>query len=95
MIFTIDISSNNYTTLCSLSLIGSLESEDDFYILNSGLVMLQTTNNIFNTSLYEMVKPQALLAWHRVRVAHHMANSGKEWANVFSKFNSGNVLIKI
>ncbi len=37
---------------------GFLESLDDFYIMGNGLVMLQTTNSIFNTSLYQFVKPQ-------------------------------------
>ena len=68
---------------------GFLVSLDDFYLLSSGLVMLQTTNSMFNTSLYELVKPQSLLAWQRVRVANHMAHSGKEWADAVSRYNSG------
>ncbi|PAA88810.1 hypothetical protein BOX15_Mlig008036g1 [Macrostomum lignano] len=32
---------------------GFLESLDDFYILDSGMVMLQTTNSVFNVSLYK------------------------------------------
>lgn len=53
--------------------------------------MLQTTNNIFNESLYKFVQPQSLLAWQRVRVANMMANSGKQWAEVFGQYNSGNI----
>ncbi|XP_037702247.1 phospholipase B-like 1 [Choloepus didactylus] len=68
---------------------GFLESLDDFYILSSGLVVLQTTNSVFNKTLLKMVTPQALLAWQRVRVANMMANSGSMWAEIFSKFNSG------
>ncbi len=37
---------------------GMLESLDDFYIMDSGLVMLQTTNSIFNESLYDQVLPE-------------------------------------
>lgn len=51
--------------------------------------MLQTTNNVFNQTLYKLVQPQSLLAWQRVRVANMMASSGKQWADVFSLYNSG------
>ncbi|KAL4658050.1 phospholipase B-like 1 [Arapaima gigas] len=68
---------------------GFLVSLDDFYLLGNGLLMTQTTNNVFNTSLYSLVIPQSLLAWQRVRVAHSLAHSGEEWAKTFSKYNSG------
>ncbi|XP_053393318.1 phospholipase-B 81-like [Mercenaria mercenaria] len=68
---------------------GFLESLDDFYLMSSGLVMLQTTNNVFNTSLYSQVTSQSLLAWHRVRLAHMLAHGGKEWAAIFAENNSG------
>jgi hypothetical protein len=44
---------------------------------------------VFNTSLYNFVKPQSLFAWQRVRVANHMAASGREWNAIFRDFNSG------
>ena len=62
------------------------------FCLSSGLIMLQTTNNVFNTSLYDQVIPQTLLAWQRVRLAHLMAHSGKEWADIVKQYNSGAVL---
>lgn len=68
---------------------GFLESLDDFYMMDSNLVMLQTTNVIFNQSLYDVVTPNSLLAWHRVRVANLLANSGETWANAVSQYNSG------
>jgi hypothetical protein len=68
---------------------GMLSSLDDYYILSSGLVMLQTTNGIFNTTLYEQVVPTSLLAWQRVRVANMLASSGAEWADLVAQFNSG------
>ncbi|XP_057558193.1 phospholipase B-like 1 isoform X2 [Hippopotamus amphibius kiboko] len=68
---------------------GLLESLDDFYLLSSGLVMLQTTNSIYNKTLLKHVVPQSLLAWQRVRVANMMANGGRQWAKIFSKYNSG------
>uniref|UniRef100_A0A8C7DP01 Phospholipase B-like n=1 Tax=Oncorhynchus kisutch TaxID=8019 RepID=A0A8C7DP01_ONCKI len=39
---------------------GFLVSLDDFYLLGSGLMMTQTTNNVFNTSLFSQVPPHSL-----------------------------------
>lgn len=64
-------------------------SVDDFYTMSNGLVMLQTTNNVFNTTLYDHVKPSSILAWQRVRIANMMAKGGKEWGHYFSLENSG------
>lgn len=68
---------------------GFLESLDDFYILSSGLILLQTTNSVYNKTLLKQIIPESLLAWQRVRVANMMADSGKRWADIFSKYNSG------
>lgn len=68
---------------------GFLVSLDDFYLLGSGLMMTQTTNNVFNSSLFDTITPKSLLAWQRVRLAHSLAHSGEEWARTFSKYNSG------
>lgn len=66
-----------------------MESLDDFYILSNGLVLLQTTNSVYNKTLLKFVVPESLLAWQRVRVANMMAVGGKDWAEIFSKYNSG------
>ncbi|XP_067101308.1 phospholipase B-like 1 [Osmerus mordax] len=68
---------------------GCLMSLDDFYLLGSGLLMTQTTNSVFNTSLFRRVTSHSLLAWQRVRLAHALANTGKQWARIFSRYNSG------
>lgn len=57
--------------------------------LSSGLVMLQTTNSIYNKTLYDYSTPKALLAWHRVRLANWLAEGGKDWADIVSQYNSG------
>ena len=57
--------------------------------MSSNMVMLQTTNNVFNKELYDYVKPESLFAWQRVRVANMMANGGQEWAKVLAQYNSG------
>ncbi|XP_019726491.1 phospholipase B-like 1 [Hippocampus comes] len=68
---------------------GFLVSLDDFYLLGSGLMMTQTTNNVFNSSLFDQISPKSLLAWQRVRLAHSLAHTGEEWAKIFSQYNSG------
>ncbi|XP_013868362.1 phospholipase B-like 1 [Austrofundulus limnaeus] len=68
---------------------GFLVSLDDFYLLGSGLMMTQTTNNVFNSSLFDQITPKSLLAWQRVRLAHSLAQTGEEWAKIFSMYNSG------
>lgn len=83
---------DKYTTSSRLSFSsypGFLESLDDFYILSSGLVLLQTTNSVYNKTLLKFVVPESLLAWQRVRVANMMAVGGKDWAEIFSRYNSG------
>ena len=59
------------------------------YTLCSGLVMLQTTNGVFNHSIYSLVTHDALLAWQRVRIANWLAKNGKEWSYYVSQYNSG------
>lgn len=55
----------------------------------TGLVMVQTTNNVFNHTLYDLVTPHSLMAWQRVRVASQMARTGAEWAETVAAYNSG------
>jgi hypothetical protein len=64
-------------------------SLDDFYVMDSGLVMLQTTINCLNSTLYDNVSPKSLLAWQRVRVANQLSSTGEEWAVNSMKYNSG------
>ncbi|RWS24796.1 putative phospholipase B-like 2 [Leptotrombidium deliense] len=69
---------------------GALQSGDDFYVLSSGLVTLETTIGNGNMSLYKYIKPDAIvLEWIRSIVANRIANSGQEWVDVFVKYNSG------
>ncbi|XP_054623956.1 phospholipase B-like 1 isoform X2 [Dunckerocampus dactyliophorus] len=68
---------------------GFLTSLDDFYLLGSRLLITQTSINVFNASLLSQLSPHSLLAWQRVRLANSLARSGEEWAQIFSKYNSG------
>ena len=38
--------------------------------------------------LYELVKPQSVLVWIRVRSANIINDSGESWYEIFSKYNS-------
>jgi hypothetical protein len=67
----------------------SIASNDDFYRLSSGLVVIETTNNIFNTSLYAAFKPESLFVGMRTVIANRMAADGPSWVKFFSQFNSG------
>lgn len=54
------LSSHPHTPLCVYSQ-GALYSGDDFITMpDSGLVVLETTNDIFNNSLYDLVKPTGM-----------------------------------
>uniref|UniRef100_A0A8C6Z6T7 Phospholipase B-like n=1 Tax=Nothoprocta perdicaria TaxID=30464 RepID=A0A8C6Z6T7_NOTPE len=69
---------------------GTIFSGDDFYILSSGLVALETTIGNNNPALWKYIRPQgSVLEWLRNIVANRLARSGAEWAALFRRFNSG------
>ena len=55
----------------------------------SGLVMIQTSLIVYSPIIYNLSTSQALLAWHRVRLANWLATNGEEWAAIVSPYNSG------
>ena len=69
---------------------GMVSSLDDFYLNHqSGLSMLQTTNNVFTPELYDLITPQTLPAFYRVRAANALSKTGEEWYNTVKRDNSG------
>lgn len=68
---------------------GILVSIDDFYILKSKLVVIETTIGNSNTALWKYVTPQTNFYWVRNLVANRLATSGPDWSKWFSLFNSG------
>uniref|UniRef100_A0A452GQ43 Phospholipase B-like n=1 Tax=Gopherus agassizii TaxID=38772 RepID=A0A452GQ43_9SAUR len=69
---------------------GTIFSGDDFYILSSGLVTLETTIGNSNAALWKYIHPEgSVLEWLRNIVANRLARSGAEWAAIFQQFNSG------
>ncbi len=51
--------------------------------------MIETLLSVVNMSIYDVITPRSILSWMRVMVANRMASSGKQWIEVFSKYNSG------
>lgn len=71
---------------------GLLASLDDFYIVKSTsarLVVIETTNDILNMSLFSLVKPQSALCWLRAIVSSSIAVDAESWTVAFSRFASG------
>ena len=50
---------------------------------------METTNSVFNMSLYQYVTTETVLYWIRNIVANRMASTGKAWVDIFSMYNSG------
>ena len=57
-------------------------------IINNQVVM-ETTNPIYASELLKKVKPETMLEAVRVTVVNRLANHGEEWAQTFTKYNSG------
>mgnify|MGYP001137365770 FL=1 len=68
---------------------GALSSIDDYYLTSRGLIVLETTNLVFNDSLWESVDVAGLLVFVRSTLANRLARDGQEWVDLFSQHNSG------
>ncbi|KAN0007312.1 hypothetical protein ACTFIU_000511 [Dictyostelium citrinum] len=68
---------------------GFISSKDDFYITGNKLAIMETTNNIYNESLYQYTIPQSVLVWQRAMIANMIATNSSDWVSIFSEFNSG------
>lgn len=69
---------------------GFITSSDDYYVLDSGLVVLETTLNILNEKLFSLLDPsKTVLTWVRTLVSNRMSKTGADWVNTFKQYNSG------
>ncbi|RWS31200.1 putative phospholipase B-like 2 [Leptotrombidium deliense] len=69
---------------------GVVYSIDDWYILSSKLLVLETTIENFNKELYKSITPDSIvLEFIRTLIANRLATSGKQWTSIFSEYNSG------
>eukprot|EP01112_Ceratiomyxa_fruticulosa_P021360 TRINITY_DN7483_c0_g1_i1.p1 TRINITY_DN7483_c0_g1~~TRINITY_DN7483_c0_g1_i1.p1 ORF type:complete len:621 (-),score=132.57 TRINITY_DN7483_c0_g1_i1:102-1763(-) len=83
-------SSTKAKTVSFSSYPGVLNSFDDFYVMDTGLVAIETTISVFNTSIYTgNVKPETLPCGTRTVVSNRMSKDGEDWSKYFSLYNSG------
>ena len=68
---------------------GDLISKDDFFLLGSGLRILETSlENLIPENLKE-VSYSTVPSWIRTLVANHLSNNADEWIKHFSTARSG------
>ena len=67
---------------------GAINSNDDFYITSANLYVAETTNNVFNTSLFDNLTPESFMCWMRTMVALRLADNGKDWCKIFQRLFS-------
>jgi hypothetical protein len=68
---------------------GDLTSKDDFYVLSSGLMVMESSMENFNNDNWQELSPQTVPTWLRQTIACHLAKSADEWLNYFLKDRSG------
>ena len=87
--YTLPIKEFKAKTISMSTRIGKLSSYDDFYLTDSGLMVIETTMSIFNLDLYEFVQPKSIYTWFRALLAMWTTDNGKDWTETFIKHNSG------
>jgi hypothetical protein len=69
---------------------GMVYSSDDFYVMDSGLVVMETSLTILNEKLYGKNAPtRGVFTFIRSMVANLLAGDAPAWAEIFSQQNSG------
>lgn len=71
---------------------GTLTSTDDFYLLNSKISVLETTLEILDRELYLTSSSHAedhVPNYIRISTANRIAETGKQWTDIFKRNNSG------
>ncbi|XP_071946459.1 putative phospholipase B-like 2 [Antedon mediterranea] len=69
---------------------GVLYSGDDFYIMNTGLVTLETTIGNSNPILFKYIKPEDhMFEMFRNVIANRLATAGEQWGDIFALYNMG------
>lgn len=66
-----------------------LNSKDDFYVTSSNLVIMETSLQILDSTLYNYLNVRTVPKWLRNAIANKLATNGEEWIKLFMKYNSG------
>lgn len=69
-----------------------MASIDDFYVSSKSLAITETSLTVFNDNLYQVgvnMGPNTVLYYMRAMAATEMADTGKQWVDIFGKYNSG------
>jgi hypothetical protein len=77
------------STITMSSYPAAVVSIDDWYTTSNELAVQETTNGVFNVSLYTAVVPHTVSEFIRVMVANYLATGGEEWTRLFARENSG------
>lgn len=89
-VYHLPLSHANATTVSFPGYPGRIAGIDDFYVTSQELVVIETTNGIYNNSLYDRVTPEGTVPyWVRVTAANRLATSGTAWHKTFYVHNSG------
>jgi hypothetical protein len=49
----------------------------------------QTTNNVYNLTLYDRLTTESAMSWLRAMVSNYLATDGPSWHNLMQQYNSG------
>lgn len=88
--YSLHFSTSQAKSVAMSSYPGTLFSIDDFYITSANLVVLETSIENYNSSLWQYVRANStIFEFIRNTLANRLASSGQEWAVYFGKQNSG------
>eukprot|EP01117_Protostelium_nocturnum_P000225 TRINITY_DN1029_c0_g2_i1.p1 TRINITY_DN1029_c0_g2~~TRINITY_DN1029_c0_g2_i1.p1 ORF type:complete len:521 (+),score=170.99 TRINITY_DN1029_c0_g2_i1:68-1630(+) len=68
---------------------GTIPSGDDYFVTDQKLIVMETTNSVYNETLFKQVTTTTVPYWIRVTLANRMSSSGQEWNKFFGMYNSG------
>ena len=76
--------------MTAFSYAGMISSTDDFYLLSSGLAIMETTLNVIDNDAYEEVANNKYMpvSWMRAMVANRLSTTAEEWVATFNKKSS-------
>ena len=90
--FTINGSFKKDSKIMFSSYPGTLTSTDDFYVLNNKIVVLETTLEMIDQTVYDKDLPDPanyVPNYIRISVSNRLAESATDWIEYFKKNNSG------